>query len=180
MVLSGCWAHVDAHFSDVLRLLADTMNLGGFEMHQLYAGSMSFTPEFWEANRHRVLGPDGAWKHLNGKPELVARLVHASRTHDAIGRLPEITAPTLVLARRAGHLDPAPANPGHRGRHSGRDRGVMERYGPPARTAGSKAPLQRSGGRLPRRRSPSGLTADRSLRLFGLASLRPKTLTAAH
>jgi 3-oxoadipate enol-lactonase len=106
MVLSGCWAHVDAHFSDVLRLLADTMNLGGFEMYQLYAGSMSFTPEFWEANRHRVLGPDGAWKHLNGKPELVARLVHACRTHDAIGRLPEITAPTLVLHGEQDILTP--------------------------------------------------------------------------
>lgn len=106
MVQSGCWAHVDAHFADALQLLADTMRLGGFAHYQLYAGSMSFTAEFWQANRDRILGPEGAWKHLNGKPELVARLVDACIGHDALDRLGEITAPTLVLHGERDILTP--------------------------------------------------------------------------
>jgi len=106
MVLSGCWAHVDALFAETLMLLRDTMTSGGFDVYQRYAGSMSFTAEFWEDNRHRVLGPQGAWKHLNRKPELVARLVHACLSHDARERLHEITAPTLVLHGERDILTP--------------------------------------------------------------------------
>ena len=44
-----------------------------------------------------MLGPDGAWKHLDGRPETMRRLVAASVGHDALERLGEVTAPTFVL-----------------------------------------------------------------------------------
>jgi 3-oxoadipate enol-lactonase len=76
-------------------------------MYQKLAASLSFTAEFYAANRHRVLGPDGAWKHLQDRPELVKRLAHACRSHDALDRLGAITAPTMVIHGGLDTLTPA-------------------------------------------------------------------------
>lgn len=107
MLLTGCWAKVDTLFGDHLDLLHETFAAGGFAMYQKFAASLSFTAEFYAANRDRVLGPQGAWKHLQGRPELVRRLVDLCRSHDAIERLGDITVPTMVIHGGMDVLTPA-------------------------------------------------------------------------
>lgn len=97
LFLSGCWAHVDALFREHLELLGDVYARAGFPTYQRLAASLSFTADFYEANRHRLLGPDGAWAELADRPATVARFVEACVAHEARDRLAGVDVPTLVL-----------------------------------------------------------------------------------
>jgi pimeloyl-ACP methyl ester carboxylesterase len=97
MVNMGAWARADAFLEDQLALFRDIHRDSGFLTFQRHVCVMSFLPEFYNANRERLLGPQGPWHELNGRYEAHARLVEACLTHDTLGRLGQIRAPSLII-----------------------------------------------------------------------------------
>ncbi len=97
MFLQGCWGHVDRLFAEHLELLRDVFVTAGFELYQRLAASLSLRAAFYAENRHRLIGPEGAWKDLLGRPELVGRLADACLSHSALDRLTSIDVPTMVI-----------------------------------------------------------------------------------
>lgn len=97
MVNMGCWVKMDTYLQDQLELLVTVHRDSGFFEFQRLCTVLSFLPEFYMQNKDRILGPDGAWKDLNGRFEAHERFVRACISHDASERLHQITAPTLVV-----------------------------------------------------------------------------------
>ena len=97
LVMTGTWARPDPIFTDQLEGFRRAHLEAGFETFQLLVASFSFTADFYNAARDRLIGPDGAWKDLAGRAEAHSRLVDACLSHDTVDRLGEITAPTLVV-----------------------------------------------------------------------------------
>jgi 3-oxoadipate enol-lactonase len=97
LVMTGCWAYADPALADQLRSLRQMHLEVGFPAFQQLCAAFSFDGEFYAANRDRILGPAGAWSDLNGRGQAHARLVDACLNHDVRDRLPEISAPAMVL-----------------------------------------------------------------------------------
>lgn len=97
MINMGAWARADAFLADQLELFRDIHRDSGFLVFQKHVCVMSFLPEFYNANRERLLGPAGPWSELNGRYDAHARLVAACVAHDTLSRLDRIRAPTLVI-----------------------------------------------------------------------------------
>jgi len=97
MVNMGAWANVDEFLGDQLEVFRDVHRDCGFFTFQKHVCTMSFLPEFYVANRHRLLGPDGPWHELNGRYPAHERLVGACLSHDALNRLDQIRAPSLII-----------------------------------------------------------------------------------
>jgi 3-oxoadipate enol-lactonase len=97
LVVSGGWAAPDRTFVDQMESLRAVFHGAGFAEFQRLCALWSFDPDFYAEHADRVLGPDGAWKHLAGRPTLVDRLIDATVGHDALARLGEVRAPTFVL-----------------------------------------------------------------------------------
>jgi pimeloyl-ACP methyl ester carboxylesterase len=97
MVNMGAWARADAFLAGQLEVFRDVHRDSGFLAFQKHVCLMSFLPEFYNANRERLLGPAGPWNELNGRYEAHARLVAACLGHDTLERLGQIQAPTLVV-----------------------------------------------------------------------------------
>ena len=97
LVMTGTWATTDPMFCDQLDGLRNCHVRAGFDAFQLLVASFSFTPEFYNANRDRLIGPDGAWGALRGRAEAHSRLVDACLSHDIIDQLHKIDCPTLVV-----------------------------------------------------------------------------------
>ena len=83
----GRVGQADAFLADQLELFRDIHRDCGFFMFQKHVCVMSFLPEFYNANRERLLGPEGPWSELNGRYEAHARLVAACLQHDTLERL---------------------------------------------------------------------------------------------
>lgn len=97
LVMTGTWAGPDPTFADQIDGLRRAHVKGGFEAFQLLVASFSFTHEYYNAQRARLIGPDGAWSDLRGRAEAHSRLVDACLGHETRGRLATIACPTLVL-----------------------------------------------------------------------------------
>lgn len=97
LAMTGTWCRADATLTDQLQLFLDVHQTMGFEPFQRLCAVYSFAPDFYEANRDRLLGPEGAWADLNGRAQAHASLVAACVAHDTHDRLAEVTAPTLVI-----------------------------------------------------------------------------------
>jgi 3-oxoadipate enol-lactonase len=97
MVNMGAWARVDAFLRDQLECLRIMHRDAGFASFQQLVSVMSFRPDFYNANRERLLGPDGGWKELNGRYATHSRLIDACLSHDVSDRLPGVGCPTLVI-----------------------------------------------------------------------------------
>lgn len=97
MVNMGSWAWCDEFLHDQLALFRDVHRDMGFFQFQRFVTLMSFLPDYYEANKDKLLGPDGAWKELNGRFEAHARLVEACLKHDLRGRMSDIRCPTLII-----------------------------------------------------------------------------------
>ncbi|MGR8920072.1 MAG: alpha/beta fold hydrolase, partial [Gammaproteobacteria bacterium] len=97
MVNMGCWVKMDPLLEDQLRMFVTVHREAGFLEFQRLVVMMSFLPEYYNAHAHRLLGPDGAWKELNGRLLTHERLVEACIGHDTSTRLGEIAAPALVV-----------------------------------------------------------------------------------
>lgn len=97
LVNMGAWARCDAFLADQLELFRDIHRDSGFDAFRRHVCVMSFRPDFYNANRDRLLGPGGPWQELQGRYEAHARLVEACLRHDTLDRLGRIRAPTLVI-----------------------------------------------------------------------------------
>jgi pimeloyl-ACP methyl ester carboxylesterase len=82
---------------DQLELFRDVHQTMGFEVFQRFVAAFSFTGEFYDEHRDRLLGPTGAWGDLSGKANAHARLVEACLSHDTRDRLDRIVCPAFVL-----------------------------------------------------------------------------------
>jgi 3-oxoadipate enol-lactonase len=97
LLMTGTWAFVDNTLRDQLELFRDVHQTMGFEVFQRFVATFSFTGEFYDEHRDRLLGPSGAWGDLSGKADAHARLVEACLSHDTRDRLDQITCPSFVL-----------------------------------------------------------------------------------
>lgn len=97
MVNMGAWARCDDFLADQLQLFSDVHRDSGFYAFQKFVTVMSFLPEYYNAHKDKLLGPDGGWKELNGRQPAHARFVQACIAHDVADRLDRIEAPSLII-----------------------------------------------------------------------------------
>ena len=58
---------------------------------------LSFDADYYNANKARLLGPDGGWKELRGRYAAHSRLIDACVAFESRGRLAQIRCPTLII-----------------------------------------------------------------------------------
>ncbi len=97
MTNMGSWARPDALLRHQLETLRDVHGAMGWAAFQKLVCILSFEPSFYETNHHRLLGPDGPWRELNGRYDAHARLIEACLGHDTLDRLGLIRIPTLII-----------------------------------------------------------------------------------
>jgi pimeloyl-ACP methyl ester carboxylesterase len=97
MVNMGAWASVDPFLCGQLEMFRDIHRDSGFFAFQKHVCLMSFLPDYYNANRDRLLGPQGPWSELNGRYPAHERLVAACLNHDVTARLPRIRVPSLII-----------------------------------------------------------------------------------
>lgn len=97
MVNMGAWACCDDYLRDQLELFRTVHREAGFYTFQEFVCIYSFLPEFYNQNKHRLLGPSGEWRELRDNYVTHERLVDACLAHNTSDRLKEIKAPTLVI-----------------------------------------------------------------------------------
>ena len=97
MVNMGTWAKPDALFAHQMEMLIAVHRQMGWEAFQKLVCLWSFDEDFYHANHHRILGPNGPWRELRGKADAHGRLIEACLSHDVTDRLERIAAPTLVI-----------------------------------------------------------------------------------
>jgi len=97
MVNMGAWASVDPFLYGQLEMFRDIHRDSGFLAFQKHVCLMSFLPDYYNANREKLLGPQGPWSELNGRYPAHERLVAACLGHDVSARLGQIRVPTLVI-----------------------------------------------------------------------------------
>lgn len=97
MVNMGCWAKPDAIFTHQMEMLRDVHREMGWAAFQKLVCLWSFEETFYLENHHRILGPQGPWRELNGRLAAHERLMQACLSHDVTGRLDRIAAPSLFV-----------------------------------------------------------------------------------
>jgi len=97
MVNMGTWAKPDALFTHQMEMLISVHREMGWEAFQKLVCLWSFDEDFYLANHHRILGPNGPWRELRGKVDAHQRLIDACLSHDVTGRLEAIKAPSLIV-----------------------------------------------------------------------------------
>ena len=97
LVNTGCWAKPDAVFAMQLQLWLDVHREMGFEAFQRLVVLEAFDPGYLETRAQALLGPSGGWHLLRDKLSAHRRLTEASLSHDTLGRLEQITAPSLIV-----------------------------------------------------------------------------------
>ncbi len=97
MVNMGAWARCDDFLRDQLELFGTIHRDSGFEVFQRFVTVMSFKPDYYNDNKHKLLGPEGGWKELNGRYPAHARFIEACVDHDVWDQLPQIRCPSLVI-----------------------------------------------------------------------------------
>lgn len=97
MVNMGCWVYSDKVLTDQLKAFGNMHRHAGFLPFQELVAVWSFRPDYYEANREKLLGVDGVWGALNGNLTAHLRFVEACINHDIRSELGNIHCPTLVL-----------------------------------------------------------------------------------
>ena len=97
MVNMGCRTRADPKLADQLRALGDMQEPAGFLAFQSMVASLSFRPDYYNANREKLLGSGGVWGALEGRVPAHLRFVEACLGHDIRPHLADIEAPTLVI-----------------------------------------------------------------------------------
>jgi len=97
MVNMGAWCEVDDFLRDQLELLRTIHRDSGFAAFQQAVSVLSFTADYYNANKHKLLGPEGGWKELNGRYIAHSRLIDACVNYESKSRLGTVRCPTLVL-----------------------------------------------------------------------------------
>lgn len=97
LVNTGAWCEMDDLLAEQLRLFIDVHRGLGWDVFQRMVCAQSFTPEYYNANASRLLGPQGPWSELRGRVETHQRFIDASIAYDVTERLGNVTAPALVF-----------------------------------------------------------------------------------
>jgi 3-oxoadipate enol-lactonase len=97
MVNMGAWCAVDDFLRDQLEMFRWIHRDLGFFAFQKAVTLLSFDAEFYNANKERLLGPNGGWKELNGNYAAHSRLIDACVNYRSIDRLAQIRCPSLII-----------------------------------------------------------------------------------
>jgi pimeloyl-ACP methyl ester carboxylesterase len=97
MLNTGAWCEVDPFLRDQLEMFRWIHRDLGFAAFQKAVTLLSFTPDYYAANRDKLLGPQAGWKELNGRYPAHSRLVDACVAFESRSRLGEVHCPTFVL-----------------------------------------------------------------------------------
>ncbi|MGI9480681.1 MAG: alpha/beta fold hydrolase [Hyphomicrobiaceae bacterium] len=97
LVNTGCWAQVDDFFRAQMLQWQQVHHELGFDAFQQMVVQQAFSPDFYNAKKDRLLGPQGGWSELRDNVGTHDRLTEAGIAHDTLDRLADIKAPTLVI-----------------------------------------------------------------------------------
>lgn len=97
MLNMGAWCAVDDFLRDQLEMFRWLHRDAGFEAFQKAVTLLSFTPDYYNANKDRLLGPNGGWKELRGRYEAHSRLIDACVGFDSSAWLHTIRCPSLII-----------------------------------------------------------------------------------
>ncbi len=98
MLNMGAWCEcTDPLFLDQMEMFRTVHRDQGWEAFQRFVCMMSFDPDYYNANRHKLLGPDGPWRELRGKYAVHDRFLTACLSHDVKKDLAKVTAPSLIV-----------------------------------------------------------------------------------
>lgn len=98
MLNMGAWCDcTDPLFLDQMEMFRTVHRDLGWDAFQKFVCMLSFAPDYYNANRHKLLGADGPWRELRGKFEVHNRLLTACLGHDVKKDLGKITAPSLIV-----------------------------------------------------------------------------------
>ncbi len=97
MLNTGAWCEMDPFLRDQLEMFRWLHRDAGFEAFQKAVTLLSFTPEYYNANHTKLLGPEGGWKELHGRYPAHSRLIDACVGFDSRSRLGPVKCPALVL-----------------------------------------------------------------------------------
>ena len=97
MLNTGAWCEVDEFLRGQLEMFREIHRDAGFLAFQKVVTLLSFTPEYYNANHTKLLGPQGGWKELNGRYTAHSRLVDACVNFESRSRLHLIRCPSLII-----------------------------------------------------------------------------------
>jgi 3-oxoadipate enol-lactonase len=97
MVNMGAWCEVDDFLRDQLEMFRWIHREVGFYAFQQAVTLLSFTGDYYNANKSRLLGPQGGWKELNGRMEAHGRLIDACVGFESRSRLHLVQCPSLII-----------------------------------------------------------------------------------
>jgi pimeloyl-ACP methyl ester carboxylesterase len=97
MLNTGAWCEMDDFLREQLEMFRWIHRDLGFLAFQKAVTLLSFTPEYYNANHAKLLGPEGGWKELNGRFTAHSRLVDACVGFESRSRLHLVRCPTLVI-----------------------------------------------------------------------------------
>ena len=97
MLNTGAWCYVDDFLRDQLEMFRWIHRDLGFAAFQKAVTLLSFTPEYYNETKDRLLGPQGGWKELNGRYTAHSRLVDACVGFESRDRLRQVKCPSFIL-----------------------------------------------------------------------------------
>ena len=97
MLNMGAWCEVDDFLRDQLEMFRWLHRDLGFDAFQKAVTLLSFDAEYYNANKSRLLGPQGGWKELRGRYTAHARLIDACVAFESRSRLARIRCPSLII-----------------------------------------------------------------------------------
>jgi 3-oxoadipate enol-lactonase len=97
MLNMGAWCETDDFLQDQLEMFRWIHRDAGFLAFQLAVALLSFTPEYYNQNKPRLLGPEGGWNELNGRYPTHSRLIDACIAFNSKDRLANVRCPSLVI-----------------------------------------------------------------------------------
>lgn len=98
MINMGAWADAkDPFFRDQMEMFGVIHRDAGWLAFQQHVCVMSFRPDYYNANRHKLIGPQGPWKELRDKYPVHKRFLEACLAYDVTGELNRIKCPSLVI-----------------------------------------------------------------------------------
>ncbi|MCC6171054.1 MAG: alpha/beta hydrolase [Gammaproteobacteria bacterium] len=97
MLNTGAWCEMDDFLRDQLEMFRWLHRDLGFDAFQKAVTLLSFTPEYYNANKSKLLGPTGGWKELDGRFAAHSRLIDACVGFESRSRLGAVRCPTFVL-----------------------------------------------------------------------------------
>lgn len=97
MLNMGAWCETDDFLRDQLEMFRWMHRDAGFLAFQLAVTLLSFTPQYYNENKPRLLGPAGGWKELRDRFPAHSRLIDACVAFNSKDRLKKIRCPSLII-----------------------------------------------------------------------------------